>query len=318
MAAKSFVDLEGLQYYHTKLKNWLANPTHSYTTAANAAKNWFRIANATTSQIDVTKPLHLQFMLTGYNTEVNNPDYYQRWFVDCEVFGRNSGLRIMGNTNIPFSQIRVLYENTSASVTTSTRPAIDVYLNYVVASACHLEIEEIRNDGFEFLANGVLAASTVPTGYESRAVSAYGSGFNNSGYADYATYAALQRSNITANCTLADNTTYRMRVLNCTNAITITVPSTNSANAWFLIKNRNAAGSGKNITLHPSTTSVLFDGVNGNVILEPGEYIMLANQTTNNYSILMDGRKSSFQEVVVTSTQPTTSTPGSMFFVIDS
>ena len=149
-------------------------------------------------------------------------------------------------------------------------------------------------------------------------MAAYGSGYNNYGFTDYASYSQLQRSNITANCTLADNNTYRMRVLNCTNAITITVPSTNSAYAWFLIKNRNAIGSGKNITLHPSTTSVLFDGVNGDIVLLPGEYIMLANQTTNNYSILMDGRRSSFQEVVVTTSEPSSSTPGSMFFVVES
>ena len=303
-----FLDYNGLAYFWGKLKSWvtsrgyitssgsitgnaatatrLAGPKYTYTTAANAAKNWYRIANANTSQIDTTKPLHVQFMLTAYNTSVNN-DYYQRWFVDCEVFGRQSGIRLFGNSAIPFSQIRVLYENTDASVTTSNRPAIDIYLNYVIASATSIKIEEINNSGFDFLADGVLTASTVPTGFESRAVGVYGSGVNNCGTADYATYHCLYGYNISANTTLSSsNSNHRYRILNCTGTITLTVPSWNSSSGWFFIKNN---GTGV-VTVHPASTSVMFDNVSADITLQPGEFIRLACQSNNHYSIVDDGR----------------------------
>lgn len=310
MAIK-FLDKTGLGYFWGKIKSWvtsrgyitssgsitgnaatatrLAGPKHSYTTAANAAKNWYRIANANTSQIDTTKPLHVQFMLTAYNTSVNK-DYYQRWFVDCEVFGRQSGVRVFGNSSVPFQYVRVLYENTDASVTTSNRPAIDIYLNYVIASVSNIEIEEINNSGFDFLADGVLAVSTVPSGFESRQVSVYGSGVQYASSCDYAGRTRLQRSNITANATLANNDTYRSRVLNCTNAITITVPSLDSDYVWFLIKNFNAASTNKDVTIHPSTTSVLIDDSNADIVLKPGEWVIIASKAANSYTLISDGR----------------------------
>ena len=292
----------GLSYFWGKLKAW-ANSMfapiahthtsyavkHSYTTAANAAKNWYRIANANTHQMDTSKPLHVQFLLTAWNS--NQPaDYYEQWFVNCEVFGRNSGLQVFGNTTIPFSQIRVLYENTVADIDTNDRPAIDIYLNYALATACHVEIQEVYNSGWTFLADGVLAASTVPTGFENRAVGIQGSGVHQATNASYSTYTSLQRSNITANITLANSDTYRMRVLNCTNAITVTVPSLDNTYAWFLIKNFNATSTTNNVTIHPSTTSVKIDDSNADIVLKPGEWIIIASKAANSYSLIGDSR----------------------------
>ena len=296
--ATDYLNKNGLSYFWSKLKAYFApkahthnayEAKHSYTTAANQAKAWLRIANANTHQMDTSKPLHVQFLLTAWNS--NQPaDYYEQWFVDCQVFGRNSGIRIFGASGAPFSQVRVLYENTVADIDTNDRPAIDIYLNYVLATACHVEIQEVYNSGWTFLANGVLAASTVPTGFENRAVGSQGSGVHQATYASYGTYTTLQRSNITANITLADNDTYRMRVLNCTNAITVTVPSLNSAYAWFLIKNFNAVSTNRNVTVHPSTTSVLIDDSNADIVLKPGEWIVIASKAANSYTLIGDGR----------------------------
>lgn len=289
MATKEYLDYEGLAYYDSKLKASLAHPTHTYTLAASTAKNWFRIANASVSQINTAKPLHVQFMLTAWNE--TGLDYYQKWFVDCEVFGRNAGARIFGSAGAPFSQVRILYENTTADVDANDRPAIDIYLNNVLADAAtNIVIEEIHNDNWTFVANGALSASTVPTGFESRASGVEPAGIARASNSTYTDYTALQRSNITANATLADNTTYRGRLLNCTNAITLTLPSINSVWAWFLIKNFNASGSGKNVTIHPSTTSVLIDDSNADIVLAPGEYVLLHSKAANSYTRLMDGR----------------------------
>ena len=301
MAVK-FLDNTGLGYFWSKIKAW-CNATfaaiahthtsyavkHSYTTAANQAKAWLRIANANTHQTDTTKPLHVQFLLTAWNPD-QPADYYEQWFVDCQIFGRNSGLRIFGASGAPFSQVRVLYENTVADIDTNDRPAIDIYLNYALATACHVEIQEVYNSGWTFLTDGVLAASTVPTGFENRAVGSQGSGVHQATYASYGTYTTLQRSNITANITLADNDTYRMRVLNCTNAITVTVPSLNSAYAWFLIKNFNATSTTNNVTIHPSTTSVKIDDSNADIVLKPGEWVIIASKAANSYSLIADSR----------------------------
>lgn len=263
------------------------NIRHSYTLPANSAKNWYRIADADYGPIDPEHPLHVQFFITMWNTGVNK-DYYQRWFVDGQIFGRNAGLRIFGNVNIPFSQMRILYENTDADVDSTDTPKIDLYLNYVIDGTTYIEIEEVYNSGFTFASDGEISASTVPSGFESRAVGTQSNGVQYAETADYATRPALQRSNITANKTLADNNTYRMQVLNCTNTITLTLPSTNSANAWFLIKNFNTTTG--TVTIHPSTTSVLIDGVNQDIVLQPNEWVFLANKTSNNYSIVGDGR----------------------------
>ena len=301
MAVK-FLDNTGLGYFWGKIKTWcsstfaviahthsstsLENVKHSYTTAANAAKNWYRIANANTSQIDTSKPLHVQFMLTAYNTTVNN-DYYQRWFVDCEVFGRNSGLRVFGNSQIPLSYVRLLYENTNADVDSSDRPAIDVYLNYVIASATSIEIEEIHNSGWTFIPNGQLSVSTVLTGFESRQATCYASGVSNCNAADFATYHYLYSYNISANTTLSSsNSNHRYRILNCTGTITLTVPSWNSSSGWFFINN-NGTGI---VTVHPVSTSVMFNNVSADIILQPGEFVRLACQSNNHYSIIDDGR----------------------------
>ena len=288
--AQTYLDFAGLQHYDQKLKASLANPTHSYTVAQNAAKNWYRLANAAGSQIDTAKPLHVQFLVTAWNSGADT-GYYLQWFVDCQVFGRNAGIRIFGNSSAPFSQIRVLYENTIADIDASDRPAIDLYLNYVLANAAtNVKVEEIYNSGWTFVSDGALAASTVPTGFENVAAAPLNSGIGRASNATYTDYAALQRSDITTNATLADSTTYRGRTLNCTNAITLTLPSINSVWSWFLIKNFNAIGSGKNVTIHPSTTSVLIDGSNADIVLAPGEYVLLHSRAANSYTRLMDNR----------------------------
>ena len=133
MASKAFVDLAGLQHYDEKLQERLAHPTHSYTTAASAAKNWYRIANASVSQTDVDVPIHAEFILTSYNSSYD-AGYYERWFVKCMVFGRTAHIVVFGNTAAPFSQIRVLYENTLADLDANDRPAIDLYLNNVLSN----------------------------------------------------------------------------------------------------------------------------------------------------------------------------------------
>ena len=288
--AQTYLDFAGLQHYDQKLKASLANPTHSYTVAQNAAKNWYRLANAVGSQIDTSKPLHVQFLVTAWNSGADT-GYYLQWFVDCQVFGRHAGIRIFGNSGAPFSQIRVLYENTIADIDANDRPAIDLYLNYVLANAAtNVKVEEIYNSGWTFVADGALAASTVPTGFENVASAPSNSGIGRAANSTYADYAALQRSDITANAALADSTTYRGRLLNCTNAITLTLPSINSVWCWFIIKNFNAIGSGKNVTIHPSTTSVLIDGSNADIVLAPGEYVLLHSRAANSYTRLMDGR----------------------------
>ena len=264
------------------------NVKHSYTTAANAAKNWYRIANANTSQTDTTKPIHAQFILTAYNASYD-AGYYERWFVNAEVFGRNAHIIILGNQSLPFSQARILYENTIADLDTNDRPAIDIYLNTVFANGTtKIEIEEVYNSGWTFVNNGQISASSVPTGFESVSCSVRNNGVERSTYADYVSYLNRQISNITAAFTLADSYLYRSRTLNCTGTFTITIPSINSGYMWCVIKNKNTS-SGV-ITLHPSTTSVLIDGSNADITLQPMEYVCIHSAGANNYSLIVDGR----------------------------
>ena len=295
--ASSFVDFAGLQYYDQKLQERLANPVHSFTVTNNAAKNWYRIATANGSQIDLTKPLHVQFLLTAYNSSYDT-GYYEQWFVDCEVFGRNAGIRIFGNSGAPFSQARVLYENTIADLDANDRPAIDIYLNYVLPNGVtQIKIEELYNAGWTFAADGEIAVSSVPSGFENVASGVTNGGIARAGNSTYTDYTAIQRSNFSANFTLADNTTYRARTLNCTGTITVTVPSINSVWSWFIIKNFNAT-SGV-VTVHPSTTSVMIDGSNADITLQPGEYIVIHSRAANSYTIIGDGRWKSLDANVV-------------------
>lgn len=299
--SESYLNKSGLAYFWSKIKAWASGvfapvvhthtafkTKHSYTVAANAAKNWYRIANANTSQTDTTKPIHAQFILTAYNASYSAA-YYERWFVNAEVFGGTAHIVILGNSNAPFSQARILYENTVADLDANDRPAIDIYLNYQLANGTtKIEIEEVYNSGWTFVADGQISASTVPTGFEGLTCAPRSNGVTYATNSDYATLAALQRSNFTSNFTLADNNTYRARVLNCTGNITVTVPSINSTWSWFVIKNFNTT-SGV-ITIHPSTTSVLIDGSNANITLQPGEYIMIHSKAANAYTIVFDGR----------------------------
>ena len=292
------LDKAGLEYLWTKLKAYFAPKAHthnafemkhSYTTAANAAKNWYRIANANTSQTDTTKHIHAQFILTAYNASYDT-GYYERWFVNAEVFGRTAHIVILGNHNLPFNQARILYENTIADLDTNDRPAIDIYLNTVLANGTiKIEIEEVYNSGgWTFVADGQLAASTVPSGFENVACSVRNNGIDRSTTADYVNYLNRQISNITAAFTLADSYLYRSRTLNCTGTFTITIPSINSGYMWCVIKNKNTS-SGV-ITLHPSTTSVLIDGSNADITLQPMEYVCIHSAGANNYSLIADGR----------------------------
>ena len=297
MAATKYLDYDGLLYFLGKLKAYFAKKAHThnafetkhfYTTAANATKNWYRIANANTNQTDVTKSIHAQFILTAYNASYD-AGYYERWFVNAEVFGRHAHIVILGNTNAPFNQARILYENTVANIDANDRPAIDLYLNYVLPNGTtKIEIEEVYNQGWTFVADGQLAASSVPSGFESLSTSPRNNGVNNSTYADYVNYLNRQISNITADFTLADTYLYRSRTLNCTGTFTITIPSINSGYMWCVIKNKNTS-SGV-ITLHPSTTSVLIDGSNADITLQPMEYVCIHSAGENNYSLIVDGR----------------------------
>ena len=215
--------------------------------------------------------------------------YWQSWFVDLEVWGQQAGLRVFGNTAAPFSSVRILYENTADAVTASTRPCVDIYLNYVLTGGTVVEVEEVYNSGFDFVADGVLAVSSVPSGYENRGQGIYANGLVYCNTADYSNYSKLNYTNLSANTTLAVNDTYAKRVLNCTGTITLTVPSGNANTAWFIIKN-NGTGT---VTLKPASTSVYFDNVSENLTLAPKEAIMLACQSSGHYSILIDGRLSS-------------------------
>ena len=300
MAVK-FLDKTGLGYFWGKIKAW-CNSTfaaiahthtsyatkHSYTTAANAAKNWYRIANASTQQLDISKPIRAQFIVTAYNTSYD-ASYYETWFVNAIVFGRQAHIVIFGGSSAPFNQARILYENTTANIDANDRPAIDLYLNYQLANGTtKIEIEEVYNSGWTFVTDGQLVASTVPSGFENVACSIRGNGVERSTYADYVPYLNRQVSNFSAAFTLADNNTYRSRTLNCTGTFTITIPSINSGYMWCVIKNKNTS-SGV-ITLHPSTTSVLIDGSNADIKLQPMEYVCIHSAGANNYSLVADGR----------------------------
>ena len=265
---------------------------HSYTIAANSAKNWYRIGQSTVGQLH---PMHAQFILRASNPQAG-VGYYQSWFVDLEVYGQQAGLRVMGNSASPISQIRVLYENTASAVSDSKLSYIDIYLNYVLANATSIEIEEVLVHGMGFLADGAIAASSVPSGYENMAQGVYAKGILYCSLSDQASYTRLQYTNISANTTLAVNTTYAMRVLNCTGTITLTIPTANSNQGWFLIKN-NGTGT---ITLKPATASVYFDNVSANITLAPKEAIMLACQSSGHYSILVDGRIASTVSALAT------------------
>lgn len=295
----------GLTQVFTDIKNWVNSKLstkadtahthttyavkHAYTTAANAAKNWYRIANANTKQVYTGNPIHAEFILTAYNSSYD-PGYSERWYVRAMVLGRNAHVIIFGGNTAPFNQCRVLYENTLADIDDNDRPAIDIYLNYVLANGTtKIEIEEVYNQGWTFVADGQLAVSTVPTGFENTAVGVRGNGVERSTYSDIATYLNKPRRDITSNVTLADNNTYRSTTLNCTGNRTITLPSINSAYFWCVIKNFNAeAGI---ITIHPSTTSVLIDGSNDDIILRPGEFVTIHSRANNSYSIVGDNRK---------------------------
>lgn len=295
----------GLTQVFTDIKNWVNSKLstkadtahthttyavkHAYTTAANAAKNWYRIANANTKQVYTGNPIHAEFILTAYNSSYD-PGYSERWYVRAMVLGRNAHVTVFGGNTAPFSQCRVLYENTLADIDDNDRPAIDIYLNYVLANGTtKIEIEEVYNQGWTFVADGQLAASTVPTGFENTAIGVRGNGVERSTYSDIATYLNKPRRDITSDVTLADNSTYRSTTLNCTGTRTITLPSINSAYFWCVIKNFNAeAGI---ITIHPSTTSVLIDGSNDDIVLRPGEFVTIHSRADNSFSIVGDNRK---------------------------
>ena len=295
----------GLNQLLTDIKNWVNSKLstksdtahthtayavkHTYTTAASAAKNWYRIANANTKQVYTGNPIHAEFILTAYNSSYD-PGYSERWYVRAMVLGRNAHVVIFGGNTAPFSQCRVLYENTLADIDDNDRPAIDIYLNYVLANGTtKIEIEEVYNQGWTFVADGQLAVSTVPTGFENVAVSIRGNGVERSTYSDIATYLNKPRRDITSNVTLADNTTYRSTTLNCTGTRTITLPSINSNYFWCVIKNFNAEAD--IITIHPSTTAVLIDGSNDDIVLRPGEFVAIHSRAANSFTIVGDNRK---------------------------
>lgn len=280
-SANTFCEGNDTRLSDARVPDWSVR--HSYTIAASAAKNWYRIANASISQIESNQALHAIFLIRAQASDAG-VGYYNSWLIDVEVYGSQSGIRILGgnNSTVPLSQCRILYENTAASVTSDTRPAIDVYLNAAVASVKDIEIIELYNSGWTFVDNGALNVSTVPTDYENGATGPFANGVQ---YAQNTDYTRINYINVTANKTL-DFSSYHMRVLNCTNTITLTIPRPNGTSNWFWIKN-NGTGI---ITLHPVSTSVYFDNISEDLYLRPGEFIHLTCQSSGHYSITVDGR----------------------------
>jgi len=259
------------------------NARHSYT-VTSTSKAWFRLANATSSPLDTDNPPHVQFILRAYNTSLG-VQYYQEWIVDAKVFGSQSGLQIFGSSGNPFQYGRILYEATTSNVTNDTKPCIDIYLNNASKYATNIEIIELYNTGFEFVSGNTLSVSYTPSGFESRQVAIVQSGVSNSDWANYATRTQINRSDISSNITLAD--THRGTCLNCTNNLTVNVPSLNSALCWFIIKN---VTNDKKVTIHPAT-SVTIDGYNNDIVLRPKESITILSRSSNNFVIINDNRR---------------------------
>ena len=261
------------------------NTRHSYT-VTSTSKAWFRLANATSSPLNTDNPPHVQFILIAYNSSLG-AGYYEEWWVDAKIFGSQSGLQIFGSSGSPFQYGRILYEATTSSVTNDTKPCIDIYLNNTSQNATNIEIIELYNTGFEFVSGNTLSVSYTPSGFKSRQVGIVQSGVSNSDWANYATRTQINRIDISSDTTLADSNTYRGTCLNCTNNLTINIPSLNSALCWFIIKN---VTNDKKVTIHP-TTSVTIDGSNNDIVLRPKESITILSRSSNNFIIINDNRR---------------------------
>ena len=260
----------------------VSRPVHHYTIAANANKAWWRIAQSNVGQLT---PMHCEFVLRAKNA--GSKDNYQIWHCFVEVYGNASGVHILGGPNLPFSQLRILYENTVANVTDEKLSYIDLYCNQKNSSATEFEIEEIYNDGIIFVADGAPSASSIPSGYENRAVGANQSGIYYSSQSDTSNYSRIQYTAITADATLAANWSYRMRVLNCTQPVTLTVNQTGAgSDCYHWVKNSSSGV----VTIHPATSSIFFDDVSADITLQPGEFLKFHCQSTGHYVILEDGR----------------------------
>ena len=260
----------------------VTRPIHRYTIAANTNKNWFRIAQSSIGQLH---PMHCEFILRAKNA--GSVDNYQVWHVFMEVYGNASGIHVLGGPNLPISTMRVLYENTIASVTDEKLTYIDIYCNQKNAYATEIEIEEVYNDGMVFLADGTLSVSTIPSGYENRAVSANQSGIQYSSQSDTSNYSRIQYTAVTADATLAASWSYRMRVMNCTQPVTLTVNQTGAgSDCVHWIKNSSSGV----VTIHPATATIYFDDVNEDITLQPGEFLKIQCQSASHYVVLEDGR----------------------------
>ena len=146
----------------------------------------------------------------------------------------------------------MLYEGDAESVSASGRPAIDVRLDSALTAETLVEVEEVAVSGWTFAADGALAASAVPAGYESREQGAYADGVSFAGHADYAEAAGLHYFDVNSSRTLAADSD-GMKIVSCTGTVAVTVPAAGSSGVWFWIKNSNA-GSGT-VTVHPETSS---------------------------------------------------------------
>ena len=260
----------------------VGRPVHRYTIPANASKVYYRIAQSSVGQLT---PMHCQFIVRAKNVAATTN--YMIMFVDLEIYGNQCGLRTFGNNNTPLDYIRVLYENTAANVTNEKLSYIDLRPNIQNSAPIEIEIEEIYNDGMVFAADGAVSASVVPSGYENRTTQNNGGGIYYATSTDYATYVRVPYLVISTDITLESSWTHTRRVLFCTAPVTLTVNQTAASNdRVYWVKN---ASSGV-VTIHPATTSILFDNVNGDITLQPDEWIRMSCQSTNHYVIVEDGR----------------------------
>jgi len=141
--------------------------SHAWTVASGASKNWFRIA--------ATEPQRAHHSSAVFIFKARNPvagtndDNIQTWHVLAQVCGRSCAVKVFGCGTLPFSQIRIAYENTAVDVDDYKTAYIDVYLNAVYSgSETALEVEEIHSSGVAFVSDGTLAAASLPTGYETK------------------------------------------------------------------------------------------------------------------------------------------------------
>ena len=91
----------------------------------------------------------------------------------------------------------------------------------------------------------------------------------------------LDSINISSDTNLAFDT-HATKVLNCTGDITLTLPSPSDKSHWFWIKNNGT----ETVTLHPASSSIYIDNVSADIEMQPYDFITIAYQSPNHYSII--------------------------------